>query len=56
MISYTADSDHDLAEEIQRVLADRSKSFQEIFSRNKMLRRKIKSRKAQQLKREQSVG
>ena len=38
----------DLAGEIQRVLGDGSLSFQEIFSRNKMLRRKIKARKRQQ--------
>ena len=52
VISYTTESDRDLAREVERVLADRSRSFQEIFSRNKMLRRKIKSRKTQQLNRE----
>ena len=43
--SYVCESDKDLAEEIRKVVEDESKSFDQIFSRNKMLRRKIKRRK-----------
>lgn len=35
----------DIAREIEKVVADRSKSFDSVFSRNKMLRRKINRRK-----------
>ena len=40
--------DWDLAAEIQKVLVDRSKTFASIFSRNKMLRRKLNARKARE--------
>ena len=52
VLSYTEEKDRDLAQEIRRVLDDRSLSFQEIFSRNKMLRRKIKARKSRQSNRQ----
>lgn len=45
MISYVAESDVDIAKEIQRVIKDRDKSFESVFSRNHMLRRKINRRK-----------
>ncbi len=48
VIAYVCDSDQDLANEIKRVLADQNKSFAPIFSRNKMLRRKINARKARE--------
>ena len=48
VLSYMEEKDRDLGQEIRRVLDDRSRSFQEIFSRNKMLRRKIKARKSRQ--------
>ena len=44
VISYVGNSDQDLAAEIKGVLEDRTKTFMSIFSRNKMLRRKIKTR------------
>ena len=50
VISYITPVDRDLALEIQQVLEDPSKSFQNIFSRNKMLRRKIKARKKRELR------
>ena len=40
-----AEADQDLADEIQAVVKDHSKSFDLVFSRNKMLRRKIKRKK-----------
>jgi len=43
--SYVSEGDQDLAEEIRKVVEDESKSFDQIFSRNKMLRRKINRRK-----------
>ena len=45
VISYVGESDVDIAEEIKRVVTDREESFESVFSRNKMLRRKIKRRK-----------
>ena len=35
----------DVANEIQKVIKDRDSSFDRVFSRNKMLRRKINRRK-----------
>lgn len=42
--------DVDIAREIEKVVADRSKSFDSVFSRNKMLRRKINRRKGKKAK------
>jgi hypothetical protein len=42
VISYVGETDRDLAREVRGVVEDRSKSFNSIFSRNKMLRRRIK--------------
>jgi len=49
VIAYVGPLDWDLAAEIQKVLADRSMTFASIFSRNKMLRRKLNARKAREL-------
>lgn len=45
VISYVGEADRDLAEEVKEVVGDRSKNFNAIFSRNKMLRRKINRKK-----------
>ena len=45
VISYVSDSDADIAKEIERVVTNREESFDSVFSRNKMLRRKINRRK-----------
>ena len=42
VISYVDPSCRDVADEIKAVIADESKTFERLFSRNKMLRRKIK--------------
>ena len=55
VLSYVEESDMDFAREIQEVLCDRSKSFDLIFSRNKMLRRRIKQ-KTDVIAREQSCS
>lgn len=47
VISYVGPDDQDLAAEIKRILGEKNTSFEEIFSRNKMLRRKINKRKFQ---------
>ena len=47
VISYVGPDDQDLAAEIKRILAEKKASFEGIFSRNKMLRRKINRRKLQ---------
>ena len=44
VISYVDPSSRDVADEIKAVIADESKTFERLFSRNKMLRRKIKRR------------
>jgi len=49
VIAYVELSDCDLAAEIQSILGDRTKTFASIFSRNKMLRRKLNARKARKL-------
>ena len=49
VISYVGPVDQDLAAEIKRILAEKTTSFEGIFSRNKMLRRKINRRKLQKL-------
>lgn len=41
VISYVGETDRDLAREVRDVVEDRSKSFNSIFSRNKMLRRRM---------------
>ena len=46
MISYVGETDRDLVEEVKNVMEDKSKSFNLIFSRNKMLRRRINRKKA----------
>lgn len=48
-MAYIEEADSDLACEIQNVLSDRTKSFDQIFSRNKMLRRKINAKKAKEM-------
>ena len=45
VISYVDQYSRDVADEIKAVIADESKTFERLFSRNKMLRRKIKRRK-----------
>ena len=40
------EDDRDLAAEVREVVEDKNKSFDSIFSRNKMLRRRIKRKKA----------
>ena len=56
MIAYVGPGlDWDLAAEIQKVLVDRSKTFASIFGRNKMLRRKLKARKARELQSRDTV-
>ena len=47
VISYVGPNDQDLAAEIKRTLEEKTASFEGIFSRNKMLRRKINRRKLQ---------
>ena len=54
MISYVEESDVDMAKEIEKVVSDRSKSFDSVFSRNKMLRRKINRRKGKSRAQERS--
>jgi len=49
VIAYVGPSDCDLAAEIQSSLGDTTKTFASIFSRNKMLRRKLNARKARKL-------
>lgn len=44
VISYVEESDADIAGEIQKVV-NRSTSFDKVFSRNKLLRRKLNRRK-----------
>ena len=39
------EADKDVAHEIQKIAMDRSSSFDSVFSRNKMLRRRINRRK-----------
>ena len=46
VVAYVEEADSDLACEIQHILSDRTKNFDQIFSRNKMLRRKINAKKA----------
>ena len=46
VISYVGETDRDLAREVIEVTEDKSKSFNSIFSRNKMLRRRINRKKA----------
>ena len=50
MISYVEECDEDIARVIEKVVMDRSKSFDSVFSRNKMLRRKINRRKGKEAK------
>jgi len=49
VIAYVELSDCDLAAEIQSSLGDRTKTFASIFSRNKMLRRKLNAKKGQKI-------
>lgn len=49
VVAYVEEADADLAHEIQCVLGDSTKSFDQIFSRNKMLRRKINAKKARSI-------
>ena len=46
VISYVGKTDRDLAMEVRDIVKDKSKSFNSIFSRNKMLRRRINRKKA----------
>lgn len=45
VISYVEESDVDIAEEIEEVVSNPSMSFDSVFSRNKMLRRRINRKK-----------
>lgn len=45
VISYVSEPDQDIAEEIQKVVESTGMSFDSVFSRNKMLGRKIKQRR-----------
>ena len=46
VISYVGKTDEDIAREVREVVEDEKKSFDTIFSRNKMLRRTINRKKA----------
>ena len=45
VISYVGEGDRDLADEVREVVQDKRKTFNSIFSRNKMLRRKLNRKK-----------
>jgi hypothetical protein len=45
VISYVLESDADVAKEIEKVTVNRERTFDSVFSRNKLLRRRINRKK-----------